>query len=417
MTLVKTSILSAVATMVRILSGFIVTKVIAVYVGPSGLALIGQLQNFINIILLASGNFLKTAVTKYTAEYKEQEEKKYGLWSAALKITFLLSIVFFLLLMVFREQISQQLLHSEEYTYVLVVLALSMPFFIFNTILLSILNGQKQIRHYITLNIVLSIVSLLIISILSMLYGVDGALIAYVTNQSFVFFITLFYLRKEPWLKAKNFLYTIRAEHIKKLFAFAMITFVAVIASNTSMIVVRDYITRSLSLEDAGYWQGVWLLSQITLSLITTSLATYFLPTLSSLKTKHEISLELRRAIYIILPIAIIISCSIYLLREIIIVVLYSDQFAPMSELFLWQMIGNVIKVAGWLFGYVLVAKAMVKYTVTTEIIFATTFVLLSIYFVNNYGLVGVTYAFAINSFIHFLAMFFLYKSIQEERL
>ena len=81
-----------------------------------------------------------------------------------------------------------------------------------------------------------------------------------------------------------------------------------------------------------------------------------------------------------------------------------------MKELFLWQMIGNTIKVAGWLFGYVLVAKAMIKYTVGTEIIFAITFISLSIYFINIYGLVGVTYAYVINSLLHFFIMYYIYK-------
>jgi len=81
-----------------------------------------------------------------------------------------------------------------------------------------------------------------------------------------------------------------------------------------------------------------------------------------------------------------------------------------MSELFLWQMLGNVIKVGGWLFGYVLVAKAMVIYTVSTEIIFAITFISLSVYFINVYGLIGATYAYAINSFLHFITMFYIYN-------
>ncbi len=417
MTLLKTSILSAIATLIRILSGFIITKVIAVYVGPSGLALIGQLQNFINIVLLSSGNFLKTAITKYTAQYHDDAVKKYEIWSASLKIVLLLNVLFFICLILFSDQISQYLLHSTQYAYILQIFALSMPFFILNTILLSILNGQKQIRHYITLNIILSVVSLLIVTSLSIVYGIDGALIAYVTNQSIVFCITLVYLKNETWLRAKYFLYKIKSDNVKKLFAFAMITFVAVVASNSSMIYIRDYITETISLEAAGYWQGVWLLSQIVLSLITTSLATYFLPKLSEIKVKNEISQELKKAITIILPIAATLSFAIYILRDFIIIILYTDAFAPMSELFLWQMIGNVVKVAGWLFGYVLVAKAMVKYTVTTEIIFALTFVLLSVYCIHYYGLIGVTYAFAINSFLHFLAMFFIYLSISNERL
>ena len=56
MTLIKTSLLSAISTLIRIISGFIITKVIAIYAGPSGVALVGQLQNFIMTIRLV---FLK----------------------------------------------------------------------------------------------------------------------------------------------------------------------------------------------------------------------------------------------------------------------------------------------------------------------------------------------------------------------
>ncbi len=417
MTLIKTSLLSAISTLVRILSGFIITKIISVYVGPSGLALIGQLQNFINIVLLASGNFLKTAITKYTAEYHTDSNKKYELWSSAVQVTLGLNLVFLVILLVFSDQIAEYLFQSTKYAYILKILAISMPFFILNTLLLSILNGQKQIKDYIVLNIILSLFSLLIITTLTVIYDLDGALIAYVTNQSVVFVITVVYLKDQPWLKLKNFIYKIKTENIQKLFAFAMITLAAVIASNLSMIYVRDYITNSLSLESAGYWQGVWLLSQIILSFITTSLATYFLPKLSELHDKKAIAQELFKASYIIVPIAVCIALGIYYFRDMIILILYSKTFLPMNELFLWQMVGTVVKVLGWLFGYVLVAKAMVKYTVSTEILFAITFVLLSIYCISYYGLIGVTYAFAINSFFHCITMCTIFILMDNRRL
>lgn len=410
MTLIKTSMLSAVATLIKILSGFIITKVIAIYIGPSGLAIIGQLQNFIMLVKTVAGDFLKTAITKYTAEYENDENKKYDLWSSSFKLAFVLNFVVLVGLIYFSNDLSYYLFHTLEYAFVFKILAISLPFFVSNTILLAILNGQKQIKQYIFLNIVLSIVSLFIVVILSVLYEVEGALVAYVVSQAIVFFITLIYLRKETWLKLKLFLFSVRKENIKKLLGFAIITLSAVLASNTSMIYIRNYISDTYSMSDAGYWQGVWLLSQVALSLITTSLATYFLPTLSVLTNKKALNKELTNAIYIIIPIAIVISLSMYFLREYIIIVLYSDQFMPMSQLFLWQMVGNVIKVLGWLFGYVLVAKAMVKYTVTTEILFAVIFIVSSIYFMRLYGLVGVTYAYAMSSLLHLIVVSFIYK-------
>lgn len=46
-----------------------------------------------------------------------------------------------------------------------------------------------------------------------------------------------------------------------------------------------------------------------------------------------------------------------------------------MIELFKWQLIGDVIKIASWLLSYTLLAKAKTKYFVATEVIFSITFI------------------------------------------
>ena len=141
------------------------------------------------------------------------------------------------------------------------------------------------------------------------------------------------------------------------------------------------------------------------------SLTTYLLPTISGLSLKVEITKELRKAVQVVIPIVLIMSLAMYLLRDLIILLLYTDDFMPMRDLFLWQMFGNVIKVCGWLYGYVLVAKGMVKYTVTTEVVFAITWAILTLVLVDSYGLVGTTYAYAVNNMLHFITMFYLYKN------
>ncbi len=416
MTLIKTSVLSAIATIIQVISGFIVTKVIAVYVGPAGLAIIGQLQNFINLVLLASGDFFKTAITKYTAQFQDDEIKKHEIWSTAIKIAGVLYIVVFVSIFFFSNEISAYLLTSSQYGYVLKILAFSIPFFVLNGLLLAILNGQRQIKQYITLSISLSIVSLVLVAILSIFYSLEGALVAYVINQSVVLLVTLFYLRNESWLKLKSFSYKLKQENVKKILGFGAISFTAVIASNSSMLYIRDYISTTVSLESAGHWQAIWALSTVSLSLITTSLVTYLLPTLSSIKEKHLMSSELKKALYLILPIASAISLSMYLLRDFIIEMLYTKEFLPMGELFLWQMIGNVIKACASLFSFVFSSKAMVKYIVVMESTLALLMMVLSVYFIDIYGLVGVTYAYAINTLLYLLIAGMIYKFGVKEK-
>ncbi len=411
MTLVKTSILSAISTVIRIISGFVINKVVAVYIGPSGLALIGQFQNFIGLILNISGNALSTAITKYTAEYHDDENKKYRLWSASFKIVLPISVLVSIFIFIFSNELSSYLFQSEQFAYILKVFAISIPVFLINTLFMAILNGHRDIKKYIILNIVSSIVSLVFVSLLVIYFALDGALLAHVLGQSIVLIVTLIYIKKESWLKIDNFTYNFQSDEVKKLFGFAVITFTSVSASSIMMLVVRDYLTQNFSAESAGYWQGIWSLSQVSLSLITMSLTTYLLPTLSGLKDSKQISIELQKAYLLMIPVAIGISVFAYLLREPIILILFTEKFMPMEKLFAWQFVGNIVKVAAWLLGYLVVAKAMVKTVVITEVVFEISFIAFTILLTDYYGLIGVTQAYTINSFLHLLTMIFVYHT------
>ena len=71
----------------------------------------------------------------------------------------------------------------------------------------------------------------------------------------------------------------------------------------------------------------------------------------------------------------------------------------PMMELFTWQLVGDIIKISSWLLAYLMLAKAMTKIYIVTEVLFSLSFIILSILFINSFGLVGVTYAFTANYF------------------
>jgi len=105
------------------------------------------------------------------------------------------------------------------------------------------------------------------------------------------------------------------------------------------------------------------------------------------------------------MPLIGLMLIGIYLFRGIIINLLYSKSFTPATELFSYQLLGDFFRVASWLFTYLLLAKAWTKTYVVTEIILSAVFVCLSYSFSRSYGLIGVTYAFALTYFIYWLLM------------
>ncbi len=152
----------------------------------------------------------------------------------------------------------------------------------------------------------------------------------------------------------------------------------------------------------------MWYISSMYLMIVTTTLSIYYLPKLSELTKKSDIRQELISGYKIIMPIVIIMALIIYFLQDFIIWLLFTEEFTPMKELFMWQLIGDVIKLASWLLAYLMLAKAMTKTFISTEIIFSVSFVVLSIWFVNNYGLVGMSYAFALNYFVYLIIVIIL---------
>lgn len=76
MTLIKTSVLTGISTIIKVISAFVINKVIAIYVGPSGLAIVGQLQNFMELIVTFSNGAISNGIVKYTAEYQTIEQKQ-----------------------------------------------------------------------------------------------------------------------------------------------------------------------------------------------------------------------------------------------------------------------------------------------------------------------------------------------------
>lgn len=409
MTLARTSILTAISTIITVISAFIINKVVAIYGGPSGLALIGQLKDFVTMLTNVSNGAISQGIVKYTAEYKEIEQKQ-KIFSTSIIISLLCSIFISILLITFNEELSLLILDDIIYSKIFTVFGFTITLFALNMVLMSILNGQKEIKKFVFLNISNNIFMLLITILLIFKLNIMGALYALVLNQSITFFITIIFLLKSDWFQLKYFIQGIDKTSFLKLSRFSLMTIVSIIMGPLSLLLVRNYIGENLSWNDAGYWQGVWYISSIYLMLITTSLSVYYLPKLSEIQDKVELKNEIINGYKIILPIVIIIAIVIFVLKEYIILIAFDKSFLPMLELFTWQLVGDVIKIASWLLSYTLIAKAKTKYFIGTEIIFSISFVLFSIMMINNFNLIGITYAFVLNYSLYLIAMIIITK-------
>ena len=282
--------------------------------------------------------------------------------------------------------------------------------FSLNSVFIAILNGQKEIKKYITITITGTLLSLILTLFLIIALNLKGALYAFVLNQSVIFFITFISILKSHWFRVEYFTGGVDRESLVKLSKYSLMTLTSISTVTLSHLIIRNYIGENVGWIYAGYWQGMWYISTIYLLLITTLLNIYYLPKLSEIEDKIELKKEIFKGYKTILPIAILLSFSIYELREQVVLIAFSEKFVPMIELFAWQLIGDMLRIASWILGYITIAKAMTKSFIVLEIVGNFNFALLSIFFIVHFGLVGVTYAYALNYLIFMGLVIFLSK-------
>ncbi|MBS7818549.1 O-antigen translocase [Wohlfahrtiimonas chitiniclastica] len=412
MGLFKTSILNGIAVLIKMATMFVLNKILAIYVGPSGYAVIGQFQNFIQMVTSFSGSAINTGVIKYTAEYHDDIHQQKSVWKTSGTLVFCLSLLFSILIIIFRTLLSEYIFGTADYQTVFVWFAIFLILFNFNSLFLAILNGKKEIIKLVVANIAGSIFALIVTSILAIQYHLYGALVALSIYQALAFIVTFLLCSKAEWFRISYLFGRLDRIMTKKLSAFVLMALVSAVCVPLSQIVIRDYLIKEYSLEFAGYWEAMIRLSAAYLMLVTTTLSVYYLPRLAELKEKHAIKHEIYQGYKYIFPIALICSIIIYLCRDIIIHILFSSSFLPMRELFLWQMLGDTLKIGSWLLAFLMLSKAMTKMFVITEILFSISSVLLVILCTKLFGFEGVAVAHMINYGLYWFIVY-LFIEIQ----
>lgn len=409
MTFIRTSLLNAIAVFIKMLTLLGINKVLAVYVGPGGYAAIGQFQNAVQMITTFASGAVNTGVTKYTAEFKDDVAAQHRVWRTAGTIALSGSLFFSILIIVFSKALATLFLKDENFSSVFIWFGATLVFFTFNTLMLAILNGKKEIGKYVLASIAGSLFAILVTTVMSMSYGLLGALVALAVYQSLSFFITLFICFKTHWFKLSYVVGKLDRGTAVNLSKFTLMALSSALCMPLSHILVRNHLGATFGWEAAGYWEAMWRLSTANLMLVTTTLSVYYLPRLSELKDAKSVRSEILQVYKIIFPVAVVCGVIMYALRDFIISVLFTSDFLPMRELFGWQIVGDVLKIASWILGYVLAAKAYWKIFIVSEISFALIFYVLVIS-LSALGLTSAVVAHAIAYGLYLFSMFVILK-------
>jgi len=410
--IIKVFSLTAISTLVRMLTGLVSVKVVASIIGPAGVALVGQLNNFTSVAMTVSTAGINGGVTKYVAEYRSDVGRIASLLSTVSKITVISSLLVGLFLLVFHSHLSERIMLSPDYGYVFVIFGFTILLYALNALIASIINGFKEFDKYVKVNIAGSIFGLLFTLSFVLLWGLKGALISAVTFQSIMLFVSLWMVRKCEWLKWNNFRQRFDRVIAKKYFRYMLMAIATASSLPFSQMLLRGYVISEISAVEAGWWEAMNRISNMYLMVITSSFGVYYLPRMSELANPMALRHEVLKSYKVIVPMLLFGFTLVYFLRFMVIRILFTSEFLPMENLFIWQLLGDFFKISSWLLSYLMVAKSMTRKYIFTEVFFGLSFVCFGFLFMRMNGVIGITQGYFLNYVLYLLCMSWMFRKL-----
>ncbi len=171
-------------------------------------------------------------------------------------------------------------------------------------------------------------------------------------------------------------------------------------------ITTRIIVTRISGLEAAGIYQAAWSLSGLFASFILSAMGTDFYPRLT--RTIHEPELACKTVneqteIGILLALPGLLATLAF--APAFIQIFYSNRFIMGAELLPWFVLGVLGRVISWPLGYILIAKGAGRLYLATETANFIVQLLLVLWLVPRYGLIGTAYALLITELFYVVGM------------
>jgi len=171
-------------------------KVLAVTLGPHGVGLLSQLNNFFQVLSIATSLGTNVGVTRNIAEYGAASRKK-SILDLISTVTLVLSgvlVVSVVCGILFSSYISHLILNNRGYSCFIIITLIGLPFVVYYNLLRSIFTGLLEIRTYVLVGVLSAVLGLAALVPFVLIYKLQGAVWHLLFYSVVSFAIALFFL-------------------------------------------------------------------------------------------------------------------------------------------------------------------------------------------------------------------------------
>jgi len=163
-------------------------------------------------------------------------------------------------------------------------------------------------------------------------------------------------------------------------------------------LAARSIILRELGLDASGYFQAAWAISMTYIGFVLGAMGADYFPRLTEAINDHP---RARKLVNEQTEMALLLAgpalLAMITLAPWVMHLLYAASFAPATDVLRWQMLGDILKIASWPMGFILLAMGRGGIFIATEFSWNATYIGAIALGIQEWGLViaGVGFWFA----------------------
>lgn len=411
--LFKVSSLSSFSILVRLITGFLSSKVIAYFIGPSGMALMGNLRSFTSLLDSIGTLGVQNGVLQKVAKNQSKKEVLTSFVRNIFWTLFSVSLILSLILIFGKEYFGKMIFNqNHQYYFALYFIAFFVPFQILHLFFITVLNGFSYYKKVTQISIYGSLISLLISFISIWFHGIYGALVSMSISSFFLFLFSGYFFFKT--FSFSDLFKKIRIDFsvLKGLIPFGIMSLYTAVLTPIIYIFIRNSITTEVSIEASGWFEAMQRISGFYFMFISTLVSFYFLPELIKADSESE-KLNLTKKFFTqVIPIFAIVLIGIYFCKDYIIKLLLTPDFYQVRELFVWQLLGDFFKAMSLILGIRFYAIKDIKGYLITESVSFLIFFGTSLFFISFYGAIGAVLSYTVTYLLYFLVLVFYFRKV-----
>jgi PST family polysaccharide transporter len=356
--------------------------------GPAGVGLMGLYQNIMGMAATLAGCGIGNSGVRQLAASADEATTlaivRRTLWLSNL----ILGLAGMIVLWLLREPVAQWVFGDVAHARDVGWLGLGVLLMLVAGSQTALLQGLRRIGDLARVKIISAFFGALVGILLLYWLGVAGVLWFVLTVPLVSIVVASCYAARLPKPRTPHDWVAI-SQQWQAMLKLGIPFMTASLLTLATQLVTRSIILRELGLDASGYFQAAWAISMTYIGFVLGAMGTDYYPRLTAIIKDHPqvwklVNEQTEMALLLAGPILL----AMITLAPWVIHLLYAASFEPASEVLRWQVLGDILKIASWPIGFILLAMGRGGVYIGTQFTWNAAYLATITFGIQKWGLV-----------------------------